>query len=137
MRLGVCLLVAAGCLAVAPNTSLAQKRQRDLIVREEIENAAQKDQNALALVRALRPHFLAPPRGVRSMGGTGVMPTIVVVDGRQAGEIDALAQVQGTDVKEIKYLDPSRSQNEYGIKANGGAIVVKTMNSKDVSVKPD
>jgi hypothetical protein len=130
MRFGFCLLVVGGFLVAAPTPTFAQKKQRDVISREEIEGSAQKDQNLLAVIRGLRPHFLAPPRGVRSMGGTDMMPTIVVVDGRQAGEIDALTQIIGTDVKEIRYLDPSRSQNQYGIKANGGAIVVTTLGAK-------
>jgi hypothetical protein len=130
MRFGLCLLIVGSCLMLAPSPSFAQKKQRDVISREEIQSSAQKDQDLLAVIRGLRPHFLAPPRGVRSMGGTDMMPTIVVVDGRQSGEIDALTQIIGTDVKEIRYLDPSRSQNQYGIRANGGAIVVTTLAAK-------
>ena len=39
--------------------------------------------------------------------------------------------MRAIDAKEVRYLDPTKSQNEFGINANSGAIVVKTMNAKD------
>ena len=44
---------------------------------------------------------------------------------------DDLVTIMAKDVKEVRYLDPNRSQNEYGTTANGGAIVVKLLSAKE------
>lgn len=130
MRLGPALLLAGAVVAMAPSESAAQKKQRDLITREEIGKSGQKDQDLRAVIRALRPHFLEGPRGVRTLGGGAIAPILIVVDGaRMAPEV--LTQIMAVDVKEVRYLEPARSQNEYGINANSGAIVVKMILAKD------
>lgn len=132
MRFGLtALLVAAGVAMAAPTDAFAQKKSRDIITQEEIEKSGQKDQDLIAAIRSLRPHFLEPPRGVRTMGSGMIYPLVVVVDGRKVTGLDDLVMVMAKDVKEVRYLDPSRSQNEYGTTANGGAIVVKLINAKE------
>src|SRR5687767_2427349 len=128
MRLAT-LLVVGTLIGLAPVDAFAQKKQRDLITAEEIEKAGWKDRDLLVTIRALRPHFLELPKGVRSLGGGAQYPLLVVLDGSRQGQ-EVLEQILATDVKEIRYLDPSRSQNEYGINANGGAIVIKTFAGK-------
>ena len=79
-----------------------------------------------AAIKVLRPHFLEMPRGIRSMGGTyGTAPLAVYVDKIRQPGTDALALMPANSVEEVKYLDPNRSQNEFGITANGGAIIVR------------
>lgn len=131
MRIGILAMFMAGALLIAaPTESFAQKKQRDVITREEIEKSGQKDLDLFAVIRALRPHFLEGPRGVRTLGGGAIYPVLVVVDSkRQSPEI--LTQIMALDVKEVRYLEPARSQNEYGINANGGAIVVKMIGAKE------
>lgn len=130
MRLGSALLVVGALIAVTPTDVFAQKKQRDVITNEEIAASGQRDLDLLQAIKALRPHFFEGPRGARSLGGGAIMPVMVVVDGRR-GEQDALSQLRAIDAKEVRYLDPTRSQNEYGISANSGAIVVKTLSAKD------
>ncbi len=119
------LLVAWAVVAVAPSSSLAQKKSRDLITREEILKSYQANLDVFAVIRALRPHFLAAPRGVRSLGGGGTAALAVYVDRIRQTGVDQLRQMMAASVEEIRYLDPTRSESEYGITANGGAIVVK------------
>ena len=136
MRLGLALLTVGALLAVTPTDAFAQKKSRELITNEEIAASGQRDLDMLSAIKALRPNFLEMPRGVRTLGGTGMYPILVVVDGRR-GDFDALTQLRAIDAKEIRYLDPNKSQNEYGITANSGAIVVKLMSAKDrENVKP-
>lgn len=129
MRLGLALLFAGAVLAATPTQAFAQKKQRDLITREEIEKSSQKDLDLFTAIKAIRPQFLEPPRGARSMGGGAMNPILVVIDGRRDSP-EVLAQIRAADVKEVRYLDPARSQNEYGITANSGAIVVKLLASE-------
>jgi hypothetical protein len=119
------LLIAGAMLTMYPAAALAQKKNRDLITRDEIMNSAQREQDLWQAVRGLRPHFLAPPRGVRTMGNAPAGETVVVVDGKRDSGLDALRMIMASDVEEVRYLDPSRSQNEFGTFATGGAVVVK------------
>jgi hypothetical protein len=123
------LLVVGALIGLAPVDAFAQKKQRDVITAEEIEKGGWKDRDLLSTIRGLRAHFLELPKGVRSMGGGAQYPLLVVIDGRRQGQ-EILEQTLATDVKEIRYLDPARSQNEYGINANGGAVVIKTFEGK-------
>jgi hypothetical protein len=127
-------LVAVMALASVPGIAQAQKKSRDLITREEILASAQKDGDLFNAIKALRPHMLEMPRGIRSMGGTmGTAPLAVYVDKiRQPGG-DVLQQILANTVLEVRYLDPNRSQNEFGITANGGAIVIKKYTGQTVA----
>ena len=92
--------------------------------------SAHKDVDLFQAIRGLRPHFLQPPRGARSMGGSGMSPTAVYVDGHRQTGTDALVEIPAANVEEVRYLEPSRAENEFGISANGGAIVVKRVKDK-------
>src|SRR5687768_17236199 len=105
MRLALALMVAGGLVFMAPSEAAAQKKQRDVITVQEIEKSGQKDQDLFAVIRALRPHFLEGPRGVRSLGGGAIYPVLVVVDGKRDSP-EVLAQIMAKDVKEVRYLEP-------------------------------
>jgi len=136
-RLGLAgfVLVGAG-LALVPDQAVAQKKDRNTITREEIENSPQKNQDILAVIRSLRPHFLAPPRGTRTLGYTAPFPTAVYVNGTRAGELDALKYLMAADVMEVRYLEPAKAIEEYGQDHNGGVVLVKRMEGIKPGVKP-
>lgn len=120
--------LAAACLlwiAPAEAQDKKPKRQRDVITREEIMESAQSSKDAFEAVRSIRPHFLAPPRGVRSLGSTRPAATVVYVDGTRMGEIDVLRSILAVHVAEVRYLEPAKAQDEFGITHSGGAILVK------------
>ena len=128
MRLRFSALAAATLLLVAaPSDADAQKvkKSRDRLTNAEIMTSALKDQALLAAIRALKPQFLEAPRGVRSLGGGMQMPLVVYVDGIKAAGVDVLHNIRAKEVHEVRYLDPAKSQNEYGITANGGALQIK------------
>ena len=116
-------LVTAG-FGLVPVPAAAQKRERDKITREEILNSSQKERDLLVVIRGLRPHFVAPPRGVRSMGGGRTGPTVLYVNGNKMGDLSMLRQILATDVFEVRYMDPSKAENEFGIGHSGGAVLV-------------
>ena len=124
-RLAVAALALASAgFALAPSYAAAQKRDRDKITREEILNSGQKERDLLVVIRGLRPHFVAPPRGVRSMGGGRAGPTVLYVNGNKMGDLSMLRQILATDVFEVRYMDPSKAENEFGIGHSGGAVLV-------------
>lgn len=137
-RLAFTLFSAIALGAVVPDSALAQKRQRDRITREEIENSPHKNLDAFQLIRNMRPHFLEPPKGVRSFGNstTPYLPIALYVDGRKDTGIDALRVMDPSTIEEIRYLDPTRSENEFGPQAANGAVVVKLRKVKPQQVPP-
>lgn len=127
IRLGVITLVlSGGLLSLAPQDAHAQTKDRDLITREEIDNSAQREQDIHAVIRSLRPHFLAPPRGVRSLGNSSSKMGLYV-DGVHETDFSSLKTISAATVLEVRYLDPTRSASEFGPEANGGAVIVKRM----------
>ncbi len=118
--------LALAVLAAAPVAAGAQKKQRDVITRDEILKSSQADGDLYTAIKVLRPHMVEMPRGQRSLGGSFTRPIAVYVDKVRQTGMDAIEAMRADAVAEVRYLDPSRSQNEYGITANGGAIVIKT-----------
>jgi len=110
---------------VAPASAHAQKRERDRITREELLASTYSELDLYGAIRSLRPHFLRQPQGARTFGGSVVRLVSVYVNGIRQTGVEALRTLNARDVDEITYLEPTRSENEYGPRANGGAIVVK------------
>jgi len=102
----------------------AQSRKRDVITREEILEVAMRHEDLLQVIRALRPHFLAPPRGARSMMNGPPAPVQLYVDDTRRSGLDELRMIKPASVEEVRYLEPSKAQDQYGITHNGGAILV-------------
>jgi hypothetical protein len=136
-RPGPAVLFALGIpLAVAPAAAEAQnkpKRQRDLVTREEIMESAQREDDLLTALRSLRPRFLAPPTGIRTLGNSVQAPTIVVIDGKPMGNLETLQTIVASTVDEVRYLEPSKAGTEYGQQASGGAVVVKLWRAPKVT----
>jgi len=105
-----------------------QAAKRDLITRQEIEKSAKVNDDIYQLIRSLRPHFLAPPRGIRTFGGA-VRQAVLYVNGTRHGELASLKNIRAMDVQEVRYLDPTKAEEEYGITHNGGAVLVTMVRS--------
>ena len=133
LKAGVLVMVAAVALVPAAQ---AQKKDRNLITREEIITSAQKDSDLYQAIRSLRSHFLNKPRGQRTMGverggptgmqvgGGAALEPIVYLNGNKLGELNLLKNILAADVFEVRYFDPARAQDQFGADAAGGAVVV-------------
>jgi hypothetical protein len=130
---GMALLCGVVSGAALPAACEAQRRERDRITREEILSSSHRALDLYQVVRSLRPHFLAAPRGVRTLRGAPPAITVVYIDGTRAGELDQLRTIAAMSVEEVRYLDPARAENEFGITHSGGAILVRLVKA----LKPD
>ena len=65
------------------------------------------------------------------------MPIALYVDGRKDTGIDALKIMDPLTIEEVRYLDPTRSENEFGPTAANGAVVVKLRKVKRESPPAD
>lgn len=132
-------LLIAGALLLGPAAVQAQekpkiKKEHDVISREELETSAQKDQDLYSAIRSLRPHFLLPPRGVRTMAAAPPAPVAVYIDGNRQGDMGQLQLIQASLVQEVRYLDPPKAQDQFGMSVSGGAILVTMY--KGIKPKP-
>ncbi|MFI5228186.1 MAG: hypothetical protein ACHQWU_03900 [Gemmatimonadales bacterium] len=126
LRAGLAALVLAGIgMTLSPARSAAQKKQRDLLTRAEIQASAKRDDDLFSALRVLRPHFLDTAPGQVSFGASPVMHAIVYIDGRREPSVDGLHTIKASEVEEVRYLDPSQASIEYGPSASGGAVVIK------------
>jgi hypothetical protein len=154
LRGGALALVSAGAwLVLAPSQAQGQKRQKDLIAREEIESSPKRSDYIYDVIRSARPHFLEAPRGVRrtgidpagpgaprpavGMGGSSQPQVEVFVELNHVGGIDVLKNILAEEVEEVRYFDPSRAEAEFGLTLGaGGAIVIKMYKPKPPEKKP-
>ncbi|MDZ4674317.1 MAG: hypothetical protein SGI84_07680 [Gemmatimonadota bacterium] len=123
--LAVMTLVGGAGVANAQAEPRRQARDRDVITRAELVESAQKNQDLLKAVKSLRAHFLRPPPGVRSMTGPPPNAIQLYVDGIRQAEVESLILIPTIDAEEVRYLEPGKAQDMYGITHNGGAILVK------------
>lgn len=145
-RSGALVLSGIVLLVTTASSVQAQKKSRDLITREEIEASPKKDGYIYDLIRSIRPHMVEAPRGVRrtgidaasapgavrsvGQGGSNAMEVAVFVDGNHAGGIDILKSIAALNVDEVRYFDPGKAVDEFGVTLGaGGAVVIKTHKS--------
>jgi hypothetical protein len=124
---GLALIAVLGMLAMTPAGAQELKKDKDKITRAEIEASPQKDQDIYQVIRNLRPHFLRQARGIRSFGNAGAVSPTLYVDGFRESDLNSLKAIPAAAVEEVRYLDPSRAESDYGSDAQGGAVVLKRL----------
>jgi hypothetical protein len=114
------LLLLGASVTLAPSEARSQRKERDVITREEILDSPHRTVDLFQAIRSLRPHFLSAPAGVH----TRVYPTVVFVDRVRQNGLEALRSIPSSTVERVEYLDPTKSQSQFGSTASGGAVVV-------------
>ncbi|HEU5217690.1 MAG TPA: hypothetical protein VFU23_03480 [Gemmatimonadales bacterium] len=157
IRMGaLAALVASAGTVCLPGQAEAQKRQRDVIAREEIEASAKRTGSIYEVIRGARPHFLEAPRGVRSSGigtgaankegistrrsagdgGSSASEVAVFVDNAHVGGTDMLKSILAEQVEEVRYYDPSKAESEFGMTLGAGGVIVVKMSKGKPAEKP-
>lgn len=109
-----------------PAEARAQKKQRDKITHSEIVASAHRELDLFQVIRALRPHFLERPKGVRSIAGNSFEGELAVyIDGKRETGVDALRLITPLTVDEVRYMEPTASATEFGPRVNMGALLIK------------
>jgi hypothetical protein len=140
------LVLAGGIALTLPTAGHAQqldknfKKERDRIVRAELEQPNLADRDLWTAIRSLRPHFLQPPRGASSIRSVGAdvdqrsvglrvdLPkAAVMIDGNKAGDVEILKTLLASQVEEVKYMTPNQAGSEFGLGYEGGLIQVKLL----------
>jgi hypothetical protein len=121
--------IAGTSSGVSSASSAARKesRQQDVITDAEINSRATDATNALQIVQKLRPQMLRS-RGLVSpndVTGEASMPR-VYVDNVSYGNIESLANLNASQIKEIRFLNARDATTQYGTGHVGGVILVLT-----------
>jgi hypothetical protein len=113
------------CAAQQPNGEPTPKPLRDLITRAEIMSSTTSETDLYQLIRSLRPNFLSGSTAFRSEGSRASMALAVYFERVRQTGIESLRLIRSSAVSEVRYLDPTAAQNEFGPAASGGALVIK------------
>lgn len=102
-------------------------RQQDVITESEIAARASEASNALQIVQKLRPQMLRSRGRVspNDTSGEASLPK-VIVDDVAYGTIESLANLNASQVREIKYMNASDATTKWGTGYMGGVIIVIT-----------
>jgi hypothetical protein len=118
---------SSGSSAGTAGAARGGSRSQDVIAQEEINTRANDATNALQVVQKLRPQMLRS-RGLVSpndMTGAEALPR-VYVDNVSYGGIDALSNVQVSQIKEIRFVNARDATTQWGTGHMGGVILVIT-----------
>ena len=134
---GIALLAVSalsGCAAMGASGQRLPAPSRNLLTREEIMSSNARQGDLYQAIQSLRPNFFMTPSSAHSQGSAASRPLAVYIGRlRQAG-VESLRSISATRVVEVRYLDPTASQNEFGPMASGGALVITLV---DLSKVPD
>jgi hypothetical protein len=50
---------------------------------------------------------------------------VLYLNGNKMGELSGLRSILATDAFEVRYLDPSKAEDQFGIGHSGGAVLVQ------------
>jgi len=117
-----CLCAGLACAPRATQTGPKTPRVREIITHEEIEQSTQANMDLFSAIQSLRPQFLAAPPGVRRASNDNELA--VYVNKIKQNGIVALRSISAFNVAEVRYLNPTQSQNQLGQSASAGAIMV-------------
>lgn len=119
------LVLAIGCATGGTTNAPSARRNRDLILMDEIQRASAG--NAYDLVQALRPNWFHT-RGENSIseGSQGLDVLIVYLDNARLGGAQALRQIPVQTLTSIQYFDAKAATYRWGNGHTHGAILVST-----------
>jgi hypothetical protein len=134
VHLGLSLMISStACSSFGPAKPSAPQSQRDILTREEILSSTANQGDLLDAIHSLRPTFLARPRNAYNGASSASAPLVVYVDRIRQSGVESLRSIAAGKVAEVRYLDPTASQNQFGPTASGGSLHVRMF---DPATKP-
>jgi hypothetical protein len=124
------LLAAAASCARPPARDTAPQPTRDprVISSWELRDPVIASMDALKAIRHLRPAFFRPS-GPQSFVNTDAGQLHYSMDFGPLRPVSELVTLTTAMLVEIRYLDANDAQNRFGLKANGGPVIVLLNNT--------
>jgi hypothetical protein len=123
------LLVACGggsgtasqpATASAPAPSRTVRGPADLITEAEIISSGMNYENALEVVRSLRPAMLRP------RAGAGAQAVMLYIDDVRMNDMNGLSTVPTNRVREIRFINARDATTRWGTGHDSGVILLTT-----------
>ncbi|MEP6990709.1 MAG: hypothetical protein ABJA80_07265 [bacterium] len=106
-----------------------ERRNRDVITQQEMRDAQVGSQSVLDVVTSLRPTFLTV-RGTHNVAAVGGDPEAgkvhASIDGNKVVGLDELRGLLASNVKEIRFLNPSAAMQRFGSNSHEGPVILVT-----------
>jgi hypothetical protein len=120
----------------APPVHRAAQHRRDRIEHDELAQA--HGSNAYDIITSLRPSWLNRhrPALASATGGDNMPEMIVIVDGAEMGDPDALKSMSPQDLYSVEFLSQPAMEARFGKLTRSGGIVVHTSAQDDPGAKP-
>ena len=110
---------------VDPPSFDATQVDPNLVTREEILSRGQNAPSAMALIRRLRPRWLAP-RGQASFRDSAASYPVVYVDEIRHGGLPTLYGIPTAEILEIEYYNTADATTRWGTGHTAGVINIVT-----------
>jgi hypothetical protein len=128
---GLVTVVAATLLiGLIPGEAEGQRKERNRITKEELEQFHENRSDLFRAIRSLRPHFVQGSRGTRSVGGGAMVATrpILYVNGSRMADVAMLTDIMTRDVVEVRFIPPTEAAMTYNAEHGAGVIQVTLVN---------
>jgi len=128
-------LIGLGACGKPAGPSSQAAPEHDVLTRQEILSSTANTGNLFQAIQSLRPNFLMTHPSAHSRQSAAALPLAVYIAGvQQSSGVEALKSINAGNVSNVRYLDPTAAQNQFGFRATGGALIVTL---DDPSKKPD
>ena len=121
----VVMVAILGCASGGSAPTSRRSGSLDVITQADIEARAADATTALQIIEKLRPQMLRS-RGVASPNDMGSTQPRVYVDNISFGEVGSLANVNASQIREIRYINARDATTQWGTGHMGGVILVST-----------
>jgi hypothetical protein len=119
----VLLLVTVAAIACAPPTGRVERRNTNLITRQQIVDS--QAATAYDVINRVRPTFLRS-RGRTTISSGASEYAQVYLDGQKYGEIAILHSVPVDHIREIRFLNAADATTRFGTGHTAGVIEIIT-----------
>ena len=118
------LFAAASCAAPPASVSLPRLTNNPRVISlQELRDPVIASMDALKAIRHLRPAFFRPA-GPQSFVNGDAGQVHYSMDFGPLRPVSELVTLTTAMLVEIRYLDANDAQNRFGLKANGGPVIV-------------
>jgi hypothetical protein len=122
----VTLIAVLGCASAAPADGAATVAPSTRAVITEAEIPTTGTENALDLIRRLRPEYLRakPTQTYSGTRSVDAPPPTVILSGQRFGSPDDLKTVSASSLSTIRYYNIEEGKRKFGMQYGGGVIEI-------------
>lgn len=127
IALSVCACATRGAQSsneASPDGAATAQRVSDVITLAELSDPSLGDQDALSIIRRLRPSFLATRGGAGNSANSPVKGIQVSIGGGPLQSLGALQTIRASEMVEIRYLNAPAAAQAYGTASGAAGVIV-------------